>query len=95
MLRARTCAAIFVVFLKYKKRDLGASNMLINVEVEANKSEVHLNSPLDTSREKGWIKSRNQVSRSRRSQEKSQVKKKIKQVDRVKKIVKDVNSKSR
>ena len=49
-----------------------ASNTLINVEVEAIESEVHLNYPVDTTEEeKVWIKSRNQVSRSRRHQEKS------------------------
>ena len=46
--------------------------MLIIVEVEAIKSEVQLNYPVDTrEEEKVRIKSRNQVSRSRRHQEKS------------------------
>ena len=49
-LRARTCTAIFEVFLKCTlESDLGPSNMLISVEVEANKSEVHLNCPVDKS----------------------------------------------
>ena len=47
-----------------------ASNTLINVEVEAIESEVHLNYPVDKE-EKVRIKSRNRVSRSRRHQEKS------------------------
>ena len=52
-LRARTCTAIFVVFLKCTlESDLGASNTLINVESEPNKSEVHLNCPVDINREK-------------------------------------------
>ena len=68
----RTCAAIFVVFLKCTlEKGFGASNTLINIEVEAIKSEVHLNYPVDTRKEKVGIKSRNQVSRSRRNQEKS------------------------
>ena len=33
---------------------MGDSNMLINIEVEAIKSEVHLNYPVDTREEKGW-----------------------------------------
>ena len=46
--------------------------MLVNVEVEAIKSDVHLNYPVDTrEEEKVMIKSSNQVSRSRRQQEKS------------------------
>ena len=46
--------------------------MLISVEVEAIKSEVHLNYPVHTRKEeKVGIKSRNQVSMSRRNQEKS------------------------
>ena len=46
--------------------------MLINVEVEAIESEVHLNDHVDTrEEEKVRIKSRNQVSRIRRHQEKS------------------------
>ena len=46
--------------------------MLINVEVEAIESEVHLNYPVDTRKEeKVGIKSRNQVARSRRNQEMS------------------------
>ena len=52
--------------------DLVASNTLINVEVEAIESEVHLNYPVVTREEEEVrIKSRNQVSRSRRHQEKS------------------------
>ena len=80
-LRVRNlCCNIFVVFLKCTlekglggfQQDLRASNMLINVEVEAIESEVHLNYPVDTrEEEKVRIKSRNQVSRSRRHQEKS------------------------
>ena len=59
------------------KRDSVASNTLINTEIEEIKSEVHLNHPVDTRKEeKVRIKSRNQVSRSRR------VKKEVNQVDR-------------
>ena len=46
--------------------------MLINVKVEAIESEVPLNYPVDTrEEERVRIKSRNQVSRSRRHQEKN------------------------
>ena len=55
--------------------------MLINIEVEAIKSEVHLNYPFDTrEEEKVRIKSRNQVSRSEDT--KRRVKKEVNQVDR-------------
>ena len=33
---------------------MGASNTLSDVEVEASKSEVHLNYPVDIKRRKGW-----------------------------------------
>ena len=55
--------------------------MLINIDVEAIKSEVDLNYPVDTrEEEKVRIKSRNQVSKPEDT--KRRVKKEVNQVDR-------------
>ena len=68
--------------------------MLINIEVEACKSEVHLNYPVDIKKRKR-LGSSQEIKFQGPEEAKRRVKKKIDQVDRIKKIVKDVNSKSR
>ena len=76
--------------------DLGASNMLINIKVEASKSEVHLNYPVDIKRRKR-LGSSQEIKFQCPEETKRRVKKKINQVDRIYEIVivKAVNSKSR
>ena len=61
--------------------DLGASNMLINVEVKAIKSEVHLNYPIDIKRGKR-LGSSQEIKFQGPEETKRRVKKKINQVDR-------------
>ena len=61
--------------------DLGALNTLINVEVEAIKSEVHLNYPVDIKRRKR-LGSSQEIKFQGPEETKRRVKKKINQVDR-------------
>ena len=67
--------------------------MLIIIDIEANKSEVHLNCPVDIKRKK--VGSSQEIKFQGPEEAKRRVKKKFKQVDKDMKIVKDVNSKSR
>ena len=69
--------------------------MLINVEVEAIMSEVHLNYPVDT-REEEKVAISQETKFQGPEETKRRVKKEVNQVDRNNiKIVKNVNSKSR
>ena len=61
--------------------DLGASNTLINIEVEAIKSEVHLNYPVDIKRRKR-LGSSQEVKFQGSEETKRRVKKEVNQVDR-------------
>ena len=60
-----------------------ASNTLINVEVEAIKSEVHLNYPVDT-REEEKVRSSQEIKFQGPEDTKRRVKKEVNQVDRIK-----------
>ena len=71
-----------------------ASNTLINIEVEAIKSEAHLNYPVDKKKRSG---SSQEIKFQGPEDTKRRVKKEVNQVIELSKIVvvKDVNSKSR
>ena len=64
-----------------RKRDLAASNTLINVEVEANKSEDNLNYPVDIKR-RNRLGSHQVIKFQGPEETKRRVKKEVKQVDR-------------
>ena len=60
---------------------MAASNMLINVEVEARKSEVHLNYPVGIKRRKR-LGSSQEIKFQGSEETKRRVKKEVNQVDR-------------
>ena len=64
-----------------RKGTWGAFNMLFNVEVEANKSEVHLNYPVDIKRRKR-LGSSQEIKFQGPEETKRRVEKEVNQVDR-------------
>ena len=67
--------------VRIRKGTWGASNTLINVEVEANKSEVHLNYLVDIKRRKR-LGSSQEIKFQGPEETKRRVKKEVNQVDR-------------
>ena len=67
--------------------------MLINIEVEAIKSEVHLNYPVDRREEKGWDQAKKSSFKVQKKA-REELRKRLTDINKIV-IVKDVNSKSR